>query len=72
MGTNVKPIPDGCHSVTPYLIVADVVRALEFLQVLFWGLQDLPDPGHLWHLATSKEDLSMDEIQKRTAAFCGQ
>jgi PhnB protein len=27
------------------------------------------DPyGHVWHVATHKEDLSMDEIRKRAAA----
>jgi PhnB protein len=30
MATKVKPIPEGYHSVTPYLIVKDAVRALEF------------------------------------------
>jgi uncharacterized glyoxalase superfamily protein PhnB len=28
----VKPIPDGYHTVTPYLIVPDVPREIEFLQ----------------------------------------
>jgi uncharacterized glyoxalase superfamily protein PhnB len=27
---NVKPVPDGYHTVTPYLIVADVARLLTF------------------------------------------
>jgi PhnB protein len=31
----VKPIPDGYHSVTPYLIVKDAVRALEFYKAAF-------------------------------------
>jgi PhnB protein len=31
----VKPIPDGYHSVTPYLIVDDATRALEFYKKAF-------------------------------------
>lgn len=31
----VKPIPDGYHSVTPYLIVSDAPRALEFYKAAF-------------------------------------
>ncbi|HSD19408.1 MAG TPA: VOC family protein [Anaeromyxobacter sp.] len=31
----VKPIPDGYHSVTPYLIVKDAPRALEFYKAAF-------------------------------------
>ena len=32
---NVKPIPDGYHSLTPYLIVADGARALAFYEQVF-------------------------------------
>jgi PhnB protein len=32
---SVKPIPDGYHTVTPYLIVNDGARALEFYQQAF-------------------------------------
>lgn len=35
-----KPIPDGYHSVTPYLIVKDAVRALEFYKAAF-GAKEL-------------------------------
>ena len=31
----VKPIPDGFHTVTPYMVVADVDRFLEFLKAAF-------------------------------------
>jgi PhnB protein len=31
----VKPIPDGYHSVTPYLIVRDAARAIDFYQKAF-------------------------------------
>ena len=30
MGSNVKPIPEGYHSVTPYLIVKGAAKAIEF------------------------------------------
>ena len=35
MPTTVKPIPDGYHSVTPYLIVKGGVRAIEFYKTAF-------------------------------------
>jgi PhnB protein len=31
----VKPIPDGYHAVTPYLIVKDVAKEIEFLEKAF-------------------------------------
>jgi PhnB protein len=43
----VKPIPDGYHSVTPYLIIKGVDEALEFYKKAF-GAQELlrvPGPG---------------------------
>ncbi|MGH8985351.1 MAG: VOC family protein [Acidimicrobiia bacterium] len=36
----VKPIPDGYHSLTPYLIVGDGPRAIEFYQEAF-GAEEL-------------------------------
>jgi PhnB protein len=47
---------------------ATVVRPV---QDQFYGDRSgsLADPyGHMWHVATHKEDLSMEEIQKRAAA----
>jgi PhnB protein len=32
---SVKPIPDGYHSVTPYLILSDAARGLEFYKKVF-------------------------------------
>jgi PhnB protein len=40
MKTNVKPIPDGYHTVTPYLIVKDGARAIEFYKNAF-GAKEL-------------------------------
>src|SRR5262249_38065840 len=43
----VKPIPDGYHSVTPYLIVDDATRALDFYQKAFGAVElvRMPAPG---------------------------
>ncbi len=35
MAKNVKPIPDGYHTVTPYLIVRGAAKALEFYEKAF-------------------------------------
>jgi PhnB protein len=35
MASNVKPIPEGYHSVTPYLVQKDTKRALEFYKKAF-------------------------------------
>jgi PhnB protein len=43
----VKPIPDGYHSVTPYLIVHDAAAALEFYKKALGAVETLrmPTPG---------------------------
>lgn len=52
MTETVKPIPDGYHSVTPYLIVNDGARAIEFYKQAFGALElfrmDGPD-GRVGH-----------------------
>ena len=47
MANKVKPIPDGYHSVTPYLIVDDGARALDFYKRAFGAkeLMRMPAPG---------------------------
>lgn len=35
MNPNIKPIPNGFHTVTPYILVDDVSRALEFYKRAF-------------------------------------
>jgi uncharacterized glyoxalase superfamily protein PhnB len=40
-----KPIPDGYHTVTPYLTVRDVPRLIEFLQQAFGATEVLRMPG---------------------------
>ena len=41
----VKPIPDGYHSVTPYLIVQGAARAIEFYKKAFGATELLRFPG---------------------------
>jgi PhnB protein len=47
MAGKVKPIPDGYHSVTPYLILADATRALDFYKQAFGAreIMRMPAPG---------------------------
>ena len=39
MADKVKPIPDGYHTVTPYLIVGDAARAIEFYEQAFGAVE---------------------------------
>ncbi len=41
---SVKPIPDGYHSVTPYLIVADALSALKFYAEAFGAVEIMRMP----------------------------
>lgn len=47
MISKAKPIPEGFHSVTPYLCVSDAAGALEFYKKAFGAteLMRMPDPG---------------------------
>jgi PhnB protein len=49
----VKPIPDGYHTVTPYLIIKNAVRALDFYKQAFGATEILrmaePDSGVIGH-----------------------
>lgn len=52
MSDTVKPIPDGYHTVTPYLIVNDASAAIEFYKAAFGAteLMRLEDPsGRIGH-----------------------
>ncbi len=44
---SVKPIPDGYHSVTPYLIIKGAAEAIEFYKKVFGAIElfRLPMPG---------------------------
>ncbi len=45
MARRVKPIPQGHHSVTPYLIVGDAASALEFYRKAFGASELVRVPG---------------------------
>lgn len=45
MTSNVKPIPDGFHSVTPYLIVEGVAGLIDFLKQAFDAVEKERLPG---------------------------
>ncbi|HYC54438.1 MAG TPA: VOC family protein [Candidatus Binatia bacterium] len=48
MAGNVRPIPEGYHSITPYLIVDDGARAIEFYKQAFGATElfRIPSPGN--------------------------
>ena len=45
MTSNVKPIPDGYHTVTPYLIVEGVAGLIDFLKQAFDAVETERMPG---------------------------
>ena len=47
MPSKVKPIPEGYHSVTPYLIIRDAARAIDFYKKAFGAseVMRMPAPG---------------------------
>lgn len=45
MNTKVKPIPDGYHSITPYLIINGASNAIEFYKKAFNAIEHLRIPG---------------------------
>ena len=47
MTTKTKPIPDGYHTATPYLIVKEAAKAIEFYKLVFGAteLMRMPGPG---------------------------
>src|SRR5262249_11683375 len=52
MANKVKPIPDGYHSVTPYLIINGAAKALEFYKKAFGAIElfRMPQPdGKIGH-----------------------
>jgi PhnB protein len=52
MAGNVKPIPDGYHSVTPYLIVKGAAKAIDFYKQVFGATETfrMPQPdGRIGH-----------------------
>ena len=51
MATKVKPVPDGFHSITPYLIVEGAAKVIDFAQKAF--------DAKLHHEATKRPDGSI-------------
>src|SRR5689334_1129087 len=52
MSSNVKPIPEGYHAVTPYLIVKGAAKAIEFYKQAFGAKEifRMPQPdGKIGH-----------------------
>jgi len=52
MTTLIKPIPDGYHTVTPYLVIKNAAKAIEFYKEAFGAteLMRLPAPdGNVMH-----------------------
>src|SRR5438552_18886969 len=45
MASKVKPIPDGYHTATPYLIVNDAAAAIEFYKKAFGATEIMRMPG---------------------------
>src|SRR5260221_11328633 len=45
MAKNVKPVPEGYHTVTPYLVQRDAKHALEFYKKAFGAESKLSMPG---------------------------
>jgi PhnB protein len=41
----VKPVPEGYHNVTPYLVVSDAAKLLDFVQKAFGAKEKMRMPG---------------------------
>jgi len=71
MRTNVKPIPEGYHSVTPYLIVKGASTAIEFYKQAFGATETLRVPqadGRIVHAELKIGDSTImlaDEFPER-------
>ncbi len=69
----VKPIPDGYHSVTPYLIFDDAAGALEFYRKAFNAVELLrmagPD-GRIGHAEISKTNLERSTCTENQTTYC--
>lgn len=74
--TMAKPIPDGFHTVTPFLIVNDTTKLLEFIKKAFNGetTSIMKDPdGRVMHATARIGDsliMSSDEMERFPAMPC--
>ena len=76
MATSVKPIPDGYHTLTPYLRVRDGVKAIEFYKRAF-GAEEImrmpgPDGKGVMHaeLRIGDSPVMLGEEMKEWGALC--
>ncbi len=69
--SNVKPIPEGFHAVTPYLVVEDAGKVAEFIKNAFGGKEHhrstMPD-GRVMHADLSIARFPCDVGQRAGAA----
>ena len=58
MSKKIKPIPDGFHSITPYLIVKGGAKAIGFYEKAFGAKERfrLPGPGGKFQALAGAED----------------
>ena len=56
MTTKVKPIPDGYHAITPYLIVSGAAKAIEFYKQAF-------DATEIMRMGAGEDRIMHAEIQ---------
>jgi uncharacterized glyoxalase superfamily protein PhnB len=83
----VQPVPVGYHSVTPYLMVRDAARAIMFYRNAFGADEVMrfggPDgriahaevkigDSHVMPIGTHREDVSVEEMQRRMASMASQ
>ncbi len=78
MPTNVKAIPEGYHPVTPYLIIRDAARAIDFYKKAFGATEvmRMPAPGgkigHAeikigdWHVMLADESPEMGHLSPQS------
>jgi len=45
MSNQVKPIPDGYHTITPHMVLSDAARAIEFYATAFGAKEIMRVPG---------------------------
>lgn len=76
LATMAKPIPDGFHTVTPFLVVKDTTKLLEFVKKAFNGetTSIMKDPdGRVMHATARIGDsiiMASDEMERFPAMSC--
>ena len=57
--------PDGFHTVNPYLLVKGAAQLLDFMKQAFGAVEIKDSSGNFWWIATHREPVSHQELQKR-------